>query len=185
MLSFSKHMLFSGDQAIVSFLQSMALSSSVATWLAIFAARYLIFVLLLAIPLLWKKGKQGKHAISELLWAGGVSILTTTLISHLIARPRPFTVSGNGILHLIPEPFNFSFPSGHTAVAFTVAAILLSFDRRLGSMAFAIAILVALGRVAVGVHYPSDIFGGMLVAAVVFVLIKFIHRQIWEKSRTL
>lgn len=178
-------MLFSGDQAIVSFLQSMALSSSVATWFAIFAARYLIFVLLIAIPLLWKKGKQGRHAVSELLWAVGISILTTTLISHVIDRPRPFMVTGSGISHLIPEPFNFSFPSGHTAAVFAATAILLSFDRRLGCIAFVIAVSVALGRVAVGVHYPSDILGGITVAAIVFLLVKFVHRQIWDTSRTL
>lgn len=170
---------------MVSFLQSMALSSSVAIWFAIFAARYLIFVLLLAIPFLWNKGKQGRHAVSELLWAVGVSILITTLISHVIDRPRPFMVTGSGISHLIPEPFNFSFPSGHTAAAFAATGILLSCDRRLGGIAFVIAIFVALGRIAVGVHYPSDILGGIGVAAIVFLLVKFFHRQIWEKSRTL
>ncbi|MCC7356935.1 phosphatase PAP2 family protein [Candidatus Uhrbacteria bacterium] len=167
---------------MVSLLQSMALSSSVATWIAIGAARYLILSLLFFFPVLWNRGKQGKHILSEVVWSGGGALLLTAGISRIVTRLRPFSVEGSGISNLIPEPFNSSFPSSHTSVSFAIAAILLSFDRSLGTIAFGIAGVIAIGRIAVGVHYPSDIFGGMMIAAVVFFLVKFMHKQIWKKQ---
>lgn len=161
-------------------IQSMATSSAVATACAIFCARYLVFLNVLVLAFLWKKSKLGPHAVGEALWAGGIAILLTTGLSWLIVRPRPFA-SADHVARLIPEPWNMSFPSGHTSVAFAVAAIILSVDRRLGAVAFAIAVLVAFGRMAVGVHYPTDILGGLVIAAIAYGLVKKIHSEVWNR----
>lgn len=78
----------------------------------------------------------------------------------------------------IPEPLNASFPSGHTAVSFAVAAALFLVDRRIGLVAGLVAASVAFGRVAVGVHFPSDILGGLVAGIASALLVRRLHRRV-------
>jgi len=83
------------------------------------------------------------------------------------------------------EPTGASFPSGHAAQAFAVATMLSLRYRPVVSLpAFLWAGLVAYGRIYVGVHYPSDVLGGMAVGALLSALV-FHYRNdiIKEKNR--
>jgi membrane-associated phospholipid phosphatase len=66
-----------------------------------------------------------------------------------------------------PPPDDWSFPSNHStiAAALTVAVLLLSW--RLGLLAVPIGVLVAVSRVALGVHHPADVVAGCLLGATV------------------
>jgi membrane-associated phospholipid phosphatase len=57
-----------------------------------------------------------------------------------------------------------SFPSDHASAAFAIAFTILLFDQAVGAIFLGAAAVVAVGRVVVGAHYPSDVLGGMLVA---------------------
>lgn len=93
-------------------------------------------------------------------------------LKPLLALPRPPAVLDPTLLHIIgPAHRSGSFPSGHTATAFTLAGILI-LDGRRPALALALlplAALVGLSRIAVGVHWPLDVlagaFGGWLAAA--------------------
>ena len=82
-----------------------------------------------------------------------------------VARVRPCLVEG-GPPQLAPIPDAGSFPSGHTLHA-VLAAVVLAAALPLLAVVFApLAGLIALSRVALGVHYPSDVAaGGALGAA--------------------
>ena len=56
-----------------------------------------------------------------------------------------------------------SFPSDHAAVAFAIAFGVLAFSRRAGILFLAAATLISLSRIALGLHYPSDVLAGALV----------------------
>jgi undecaprenyl-diphosphatase len=90
----------------------------------------------------------------------GASLLSTT-VKHLVSRVRP-CVEGGGLC-----PHSTSFPSGHalaSAAFWTMAAVLLL--PVLGRRAWwllAIPPVVALTRVLLGVHYPSDVVAGLLM----------------------
>jgi undecaprenyl-diphosphatase len=56
-----------------------------------------------------------------------------------------------------------SFPSDHAAAAFAIAFAVFAFSRRAGAVFLAIAALIGLSRIALGMHYPSDVVAGMLV----------------------
>jgi len=56
-----------------------------------------------------------------------------------------------------------SFPSDHAAAAFAIAFAVLAFSRRAGIAFLVAAALIALSRVALGMHYPSDVLAGALV----------------------
>lgn len=89
------------------------------------------------------------------------------LIKPLAARPRPYQVLEQ-ITVLTNLPSDYSFPSGHSAASFACAwALLRSGRKQWGAWALVIAGLIALSRLYVGVHYPTDVLGGVLIGILV------------------
>ena len=89
-------------------------------------------------------------------------ILCNVILKNLVGRIRPFDVNP-WIQLLIPEPKDFSFPSGHTAASFaSVTALYLAGEKKLWKPALALAILIAFSRMYLYVHYPTDILGGVI-----------------------
>jgi len=95
-----------------------------------------------------------------------LAFLFCSLVKLIVHRPRPTEA-------LILVPSSFAFPSGHAAAAtalfLTMALLAAKGERRLGSRrviigaGLAIALLVGWSRVYLGVHYFSDVIGGMLL----------------------
>ena len=97
------------------------------------------------------------------------SLLCTNLIlKPLVARPRPWLMV-EGLVNLVNEHDPKSFPSGHTSSAFAAATAFfrtLPGDRKKWKwLVMALAVLMGLSRLYVGVHYPSDVLAGALVGA--------------------
>lgn len=85
------------------------------------------------------------------------------LVKYLMPEViRPFYEQGLSPLTLT-VPFNGSFPSDHSAFVFALATALWLKDKSLGLIYFLGALLVGLGRVLGGVHYPVDIVGGAIL----------------------
>ena len=84
------------------------------------------------------------------------------ILKHIVCRPRPFTVN-SAIDIIIKAPSGFSFPSSHTATCFAMATAIYLFHKRLGIIAYIYASLVAFSRMYLYVHYPSDVFGGVIL----------------------
>jgi membrane-associated phospholipid phosphatase len=102
--------------------------------------------------------------------AAGAIILganvSTELLKHLVASPRPGWLFPGGASPLPPA----SWPSGHStaAMSLVLAAVLVSPARLrpvVAALGAALAIGVGYSVLAVGMHYPSDVLGGYLVAA--------------------
>lgn len=85
----------------------------------------------------------------------------TSLLNLLFPRPRPFHVQDVNLLFY--QPTDPSFPSNPAVVGFALALGVWSLNRRLGTLAFALASLFGACRVYVGVAYPSDVMVGALV----------------------
>jgi membrane-associated phospholipid phosphatase len=88
----------------------------------------------------------------------GAGVLGYTGLKHAYARPRPHLTAW------LTSPTDPSFPSGHAAGAMLVlllAAMLLGGRGYIGA-AVALAVLIGLSRIAMGVHWPSDVVGGWL-----------------------
>jgi undecaprenyl-diphosphatase len=94
--------------------------------------------------------------------------LTVDLIKVIIGRERPLRFGMDGAFAFDPFSFQYatnSFPSGHSTTAGAVAVTALLISRRAGGIVFFFAILIALSRIVVGAHYPSDVTAGFLFGA--------------------
>lgn len=116
--------------------------------------------------MLWRKEyrKQGR----ELLICFGLTVLINNVfLKNLVDRPRPHeTLSALELL--IRKPRDFSFPSGHSAAGFAAAFVISKiFGRKLGVPAYVLAASIALSRIGVGAHYPSDVVVGAAVGTTV------------------
>jgi membrane-associated phospholipid phosphatase len=87
-----------------------------------------------------------------------------------VARPRPYT-SHPDLLVLAHHSGDFSFPSDHATMAGAAAVGLLLVSRLLGAVAVAAAVLMALARVYIAAHYPTDVAAGLLLGGLVAVLL--------------
>src|SRR3954452_25189631 len=97
--------------------------------------------------------------------SAGFALSIGKVISELVDRARPF-VAHHGEVHLFshhaPDP---SFPSDHATAAFAIAVAILLRKRAWGIVVLLMAGLLSVGRVAVGVHYPSDVLAGAALGA--------------------
>jgi undecaprenyl-diphosphatase len=102
---------------------------------------------------------RGRLAVYVLVTVFGAELLAT-LLKHAVSRLRP-------CVDVASCPATSSYPSGHAtgAAAFwtVVAVLLLARLGRRSWLLLAVPVLVALTRVLLGVHYPSDVIAGLLV----------------------
>ena len=89
-------------------------------------------------------------------------------------RPRPYEV--HQAIHVAGAPLDrFSFPSGHTLHAGVFCSVGLTYFPALAWLLLPFTVLVALSRLVLGLHYPSDVLAGAvlgaLIASVSFLLI--------------
>lgn len=87
----------------------------------------------------------------------------------------------------VREPTDSSFPSGHTASLFAAAVALVLYYKKKGIPAVVVAFLVALSRIYLCMHYPTDVLGGMIIGSVCgvggFYLGKLIKKLYEEKVK--
>ncbi len=154
------------DIAAVRALNSWAVTSPAAEFTAIAAAESVIFLMVgifcavAARQIVRRRHLDDVRLLVRALFASLAGLAANQLFALFLFRPRPF-VSYPDIANLIAmTPLQKSFPSGHATVAFAVAFSSVH-DRRLFYPLVVLAIIVGFGRMAVGVHYPTDILGGL------------------------
>ena len=117
---------------------------------------WIILTVLLIIP---KTRKTGVIMMAALLVD---VLLCNVFIKNLVARTRPFDVN-TAVQLLVAKPRDYSFPSGHTAASFaSVTALYLVGEKKMWKAALVLAVLIALSRLYLYVHYPTDIIGGVV-----------------------
>ncbi len=134
---------------------------------ALFAAT-LVVVFLLAQGSRWREWRRAMVAAAL---SAGLALAVGAAISRLVDRPRPF-VADPGQLHLfVSHSADASFPSDHATAAFAIAVAILLRKRSWGIVALVLAAILSVGRVAVGVHYPTDVLAGATLGAAAALLL--------------
>jgi membrane-associated phospholipid phosphatase len=117
-----------------------------------------------------------KLASSSALVAAAVALAANQAIAHLWSRPRPFSEHPALTHVLAARTTDPSFPSDHAAAAFAIAFAVLAFSRRAGAAFLVGATLIGVSRIALGMHYPSDVLAGALVGFAAAALVTTLGR---------
>lgn len=128
---------------------------------------YFWYGLMLLLPVF--HGGVAWQAVGHMLGAGIVCLLIYRVIKQSTGRTRPFELH-SAIFQNIPPLDKYSFPSGHTlhAVAFTV--VLVHYYPQWAIVAIPFTLLVALSRLILGLHFPTDVVAGAAIGATVATL---------------
>lgn len=143
------------------------------------------WILISVILLFFKKTRVvGVTAIFALIFN---HVLTNMVLKDLIGRPRPYVISTE-IVTLIKHLSSYSFPSGHTSSSFAAAFVLLRMlPKKAGIPAIILAAMIGFSRMYVGVHYPTDVLGGIAVGLLCSILayyfVQIIVRKLGENKR--
>ena len=142
----------------------------------------IIWIALGLIMLIPKKTRKcGIMVLAALI----VMLVTNNIIlKNLIARARPYATYPElieellGIIHI---PSSYSFPSGHTVSSMATAFTVLTQHKKLGSIVLVFAILMGLSRLYVGVHFPTDVYGGIVVGGLIALFVYWAEKKITPK----
>ncbi|WP_103504486.1 MULTISPECIES: phosphatase PAP2 family protein [Streptomyces] len=136
----------------------------------------LALALVLMVPLVWflvRRRPDAPQAVAMVAWAplaAAVAYGFNQPISALVARPRPFLDHAD-VIPMIEGKGGWSFVSDHSSAAMAIAVGLLLVHRKLGLVAVALALFQAMLRLMLGVHYPTDVVGGIALATAVTLLL--------------
>ncbi len=134
-----------------------------------------IIVLVLIYRAFYSRETLAKKIFYRLVSSLLVSGVLNLFLKLIIARPRPFRVSPDIVK--MSSGGGFSFPSGHTTEVFVLVFVLWPFvNKGVRALLLIWALFISYSRVALGVHYPTDVAGGVAVAA----LAVWLSRRLWK-----
>lgn len=133
---------------------------------------YILLILLVIWAIFFSDRKM--YTFSLLFLTGISSWIFANILKNILKVNRPFVELGINPLY---GEIGFSFPSEHMTVFTALAVAIFLINRMAGFIFFIIAILIGFSRIIIGVHYPIDIIGGLVVG----VLIGLICTEIFKK----
>lgn len=172
------------DYTIFKFFNGLGGHSQVWDFIYVALAEYIMFLLIGGLVLFVVLKKENKRWIVSLQALAAAFIgraLIVSLIRAFFFRTRPF-VDGAVTQLVTHNPAEASFPSGHTTVMFAIAFSLFYVNKKWAAVYLVLATVSAISRVVVGVHFPMDIAGGILVGLLSALISKAIF-DFWIKRR--
>lgn len=142
-----------------------------------------LLLILICIPKTRKAGMLGAGALILTF------VVTNLCLKPMIARIRPYELI-DGLTRMIEKQSDRSFPSGHTANSMAVGVMLwlvsqkgqelgrkgVYFPKAAGWFFLVLSVLIGLSRLYVGVHYPTDVLGGAVIAVLDAFLVYRIYK---------
>ncbi len=155
------------------------------TDLIVLSAKYLyLLVILLAIVATTLAQRSIRNQILRLaIVTLPLALIIGKVAGFIYKNPRPFVVEN--ITPLIPHAANNGFPSDHTLLTATLAAIIFRFNQKLGVLLGVLALIVGLSRMAVHVHHFVDILGSFVIAIASVYLSQYLLKKYGHRVKYL
>ena len=143
-----------------------------------FIETYGTYVIGIAAVALWLFARPGgdrkwKLAAGSALASAALALIVNKIISSAWHRDRPYQT--HHVAHIWgAHKTDASFPSDHASASFAIAVAVAILDSFAGMFFLALAVLIAVGRVIVGEHYPGDVLAGVVIGTVsAYVVVTF------------
>ncbi|MBE6588258.1 MAG: phosphatase PAP2 family protein [Ruminococcaceae bacterium] len=151
----------------------------------------ILWIITAVVMLFFKKTRKCGIMMGTALLLG--LILGNGIMKNAFARVRPFNLEGEfGSIKtvadlLVPKPGDKSFPSGHTLGSFEAAFVLFGWNKKIGIPVIVLASLIAFSRLYLYLHFPTDVFAGVLLAALnaflAYVIVNAVYKFIENKKK--
>ena len=134
------------------------------SFIIIFVANYLLWFVVIAALLVGYKLKRAeqKMLIKLAIIAFPLAYIFAKIGGHFYYDPRPFAVEH--IKPLFPHPVDNGFPSDHTLLTMALAAVLFTYNKKLGIIFGVFSLCIGFARVLANVHHSIDIIGSVFFA---------------------
>jgi undecaprenyl-diphosphatase len=116
-------------------------------------------------------GRRGARAAVGALAAAALALGIGLVVAHLVNEQRPFVAHPHLVHALVAHKPDASFPSDHATAAFAIAVAVLFFHRRIGAVFLVVAAAIAVSRVLLAMHYPTDVLAGTLTGTLAAVAV--------------
>jgi len=181
------------DDAIINFAHNLhevagAVLDPILTTITHLGDHGLFFILLTLVLLFIPKTRKIGMAMTFAALIG--VIITNVAVKNLVARVRPYEASELyrsffQVFGIKPES-DWSFPSGHTNIAFsTMTAFFLAGNKKYSWLALVLAALVAFSRIYIVIHYPTDVFAGLIIGVLSgvagFLIMSAVYKKYGER----
>lgn len=166
------------DIALTQAINAFAGQFAPLDWIMLFLAKIAVYLMVLAVAARWFWPSDRPHERHVALSCGSASALALAVNQIVLLfydRIRPYDAK---VSHLLVAPSaDPSFPSDHAALAFAIAAMLLLKRHPLAKACGVLAVLIALSRVYVGIHYAGDVLGGAAIGYAAACLVSRLYRE--------
>lgn len=149
---------------------------------SMFGDHGIFWMALTAILLIPKKTRRMGFSMAIALALG--FIFGNMIIKNAVARTRPYEYRPE-IELLVKKLSDYSFPSGHTLASFEASVCIFIRNKKWGVPALVLAVLIALSRLYLYVHFPSDVLAGALLGTVFAIVATLIINRIYRKKTAL
>lgn len=169
------------------FFNNLVGKSLISDLVFLFLAQSLPYLMVLVF-IVWGYASHKSWRERLILWSTGAAaalaarFVVGSGLRLFYHRPRPFLA--HQVQKLITES-SWSFPSGHALFFFALAIVVYLNNRKWGWVFFITSLIMGLARVAAGVHYPTDILGGIILGIGtgigVYYLMNFLNKKFGGK----
>ncbi len=137
-----------------------AVEDPLLTFVNLSEALFLATLVLVCIVAHGERWAGARRAAVAAGLSAGLGLALAQVISGMVGRSRPFIADPSGVHVFSHHAADASFPSDHATAAVAIGVAILLRNRAWGIAALSVAMVVSMGRIALGLHYPSDVLAG-------------------------